>query len=75
MTKYISAFAAAKIIGVSRQTISKRIQRGTFIRGYIVVDKRLQTKQLRFKMSDILDFKNSRHPTPIVGNRLASMAG
>lgn len=60
MTKYVSAFQAAKIIGVSRQTISKRIQRGTFILGYMVVDAKLQTKQLRFKLSDVLDFAKNR---------------
>lgn len=61
MTKYISAFEAAKVIGISRQSISKRIQRGTFIRGYMVVDAKLQTKQLRFKLSDVLEFAKNRN--------------
>lgn len=60
MTEYVSAFAAAKIIGVSRQTISKRIQRGTFVRGYIIVDKRLQTKKLMFRLSDVKEFAKNR---------------
>lgn len=60
MTKYISAYQAARVIGVSRQTISKRIERGTFIRGYMVIDERLQTKQLRFKLSDVEVFARNR---------------
>ena len=55
MTKhvYISAYESAPIIGISRQAISKMVQRGTFIKGYKVTDKRLKRRALRYRLSDI----------------------
>lgn len=62
MTKhvYISAYEAAPIIGISRQAISKMVQRGTFIKGYMVMDKRLGKRVVRYRLRNVEVFAKIR---------------
>lgn len=56
--KYISAYKAAIILGVSSQCIYSRIKRGRFIKGKMVYDKRLRRKEMRYLEDDVIAFKN-----------------
>jgi len=57
---YITIYEAAKIIGFSRQYLSKLIQQGKFIKGRMVWNKHAGKKTVMFKLDEVEQYASRR---------------
>lgn len=57
---YITIYEAAKIIGFSRQYLSKLIHQGKFIKGRMVWNKHAGKKTVMFKVEDVQEYSKTR---------------
>lgn len=58
MDKWITAYQAADVLGVSKQCVYQRINRGLFVKGKMLMHKRLKKKVMHYRLVDVQAFKN-----------------
>lgn len=58
--KYIKQAEAARVIGISKQALSKRIKQGKFIRGYLIYNPITKREEIRYSVIEVVVFAKSR---------------